>query len=97
LFSYPWTNAKDRAGVDCRLRFHDLRHRYASVLIEAGLDALTMKTLMGHSSITETYDTYRHLFPTQSERVAKAVAAARLRSDHGRPQAITDQATDQGG
>jgi integrase len=50
------------------LRFHDLRHRYASVLIEAGLDALTIKKLMGHSSITETYDTYGHLFPSQPPR-----------------------------
>jgi hypothetical protein len=52
---------------------------------------------MGHSSITETYDTYGHLFPSQLERAAKAVAAARRRSDLGRPQAITDQATDQNG
>jgi integrase len=89
--------AKDRAGVDHKLRFHDLRHRYASVLIEAGLDALTIKTLMGHSSITETYDTYGHLFPSQSERAAKAVAAARLRSDHGDSLPLTDQATDQNG
>ncbi len=56
------------------LRIHDLRHRYASTLIEAGLDALTIKTLMDHTSITETYDTYGHLFPSQIERAAQAVS-----------------------
>jgi hypothetical protein len=45
------------------------------VLIEAGLDALTLKTLMGHASVHETFDTYGHLFPNQSERAAAAVTA----------------------
>jgi integrase len=76
LFNDMWSKAKERAGVTRPLRFHDLRHRFASVLIEAGLDALTVKTLMGHSSIQETFDTYGHLFPSQSERAAKAIAAA---------------------
>lgn len=76
-FNHAWTKAKQRADVaDQSLRFHDLRHRYASVLIEAGLDALTVKTLMGHASITETFDTYGHLFPNQSERAAEAITAA---------------------
>ncbi len=76
LFGEAWTKAKERAGVERPLRFHDLRHRFASVLIADGLDALTVKTLMGHESITETYDTYGHLFPSQSERAAKAISEA---------------------
>jgi integrase len=95
VFHHAWTAAKDRAGVDRVLRFHDLRHVYASVLIEGGCDALTVKTLMGHSSITQTYDTYGHMFPSQSHRAAEAVSAARARSSHGYPQSLTDQTTDQ--
>jgi integrase len=76
-FNEAWTRAKEEAKVENpALRFHDLRHRYASVLIAAGLDALTVRTLMGHSSITETFDTYGHLFPNQSDRATQAVAAA---------------------
>jgi integrase len=75
LFGEAWTSAKQRTKIDRPLRFHDLRHRYASVLIADGCDALTVKTLMGHSSITETYDTYGHLFPNQAERAAQAVGA----------------------
>ena len=76
VFHVAWTKAKNKADIRQPLRFHDRRHRYASVLIAAGLDALTIKTLMGHASITETYDTYGHLFPSQSERAAKTLSEA---------------------
>jgi integrase len=76
-FNDAWNKAKIKAGIEnTALRFHDLRHRYASVLIEAGLDPLTVKTLMGHASITETYDTYGKMFESQSERAAQAIAAS---------------------
>jgi integrase len=76
VFNEAWAKAKNRADLARPLRFHDLRHRYASVLIAEGLDALTVKTLMGHASITETFDTYGHLFPDQSERAAEAIATS---------------------
>jgi integrase len=94
LFLDAWNKAKERAGIDRPLRFHDLRHRYASVLIAEGLDALTVKTLMGHSSITETVDTYSHMFPSQAERAAQAIAD---NVAQGRSRLFTDQATDQTG
>jgi integrase len=76
-FDQMWIKAKARAGMEHReLRFHDLRHRYASVLIESGLDALTVKTLLGHSSIEETFGTYGHMFPNQEERAALAISEA---------------------
>jgi integrase len=91
-----WTKAKDRGGLDRPLRFHDLRHRYASVLIASGLDALTVKTLMGHASITETYDTYGHLFPNQSERAAAAIAAAIHTASRTAPRTAEDITAGQG-
>lgn len=42
--------------------FHALRHFYASLLIEAGLPPKRVQYLMGHSSITITFDRYGHLF-----------------------------------
>jgi integrase len=96
LLGEAWTKAKDKADIRQPLRFHDLRHRYASVLIEAGLDPLTIKTLMGHASITETYDTYGHLFPSQSARAAKAISRAIHDPSRTAPRTNEDNAAGQG-
>ena len=61
MLGKAWTEAKERAGITRSLRFHDLRHRYASVQIEAKTYSSTIKTLMGHSSINETYDNHGHV------------------------------------
>jgi integrase len=45
------------------IRFHDLRHFFASKLIAQGETAKYVCDQMGHSSIQVTFDTYGHLFP----------------------------------
>ena len=57
--------------------FHEARHTYASICIAAALDAKTLSTYMGHSSIATTYDLYGHLFPG-SERQSAAMIDAFL-------------------
>ena len=42
---------------------HSLRHFQASVLIAKGSSAKEIMTVMGHSSVTMTFDRYGHLFP----------------------------------
>ena len=42
-------------------RFHDLRHTYATRLFELGVNAKTVQTLMGHSDIRITLNTYTHV------------------------------------
>lgn len=42
-------------------RFHDLRHTFASLLLQAGANLTTVKQLMGHSTIAITVDLYGHL------------------------------------
>jgi len=44
--------ARDQAGLN--LRFHDLRHTFATRLIEAGVDIITVQQLLGHYSVTVT-------------------------------------------
>lgn len=46
-----------------RIRFHDLRHTYAALLIRAGAHPKFIQHQLGHSSITTTLDTYGHLMP----------------------------------
>ena len=53
-------NACDRAGIK-NLRFHDLRHTFATRLVLAGVDLATVSKLLGHSSIQMTM---RYAHPT---------------------------------
>jgi integrase len=43
-----------------RVKFHDFRHSFASLLIEKGEDLNYIKEQLGHHSITITVDTYGH-------------------------------------
>ena len=47
---------------------HYLRHTYASILYEAGVDVLTAKELMGHSDIKTTLGIYTHLSREHKEK-----------------------------
>jgi len=61
--------ALKNAGVK-RIRFHDLRHTYATLMISAGCNIKVLQRQMGHSSIQTTLDTYAHLLPEAAEGVA---------------------------
>jgi integrase len=50
------------AGIR-RVRFHDLRHSFASLLLQNGESLTYVKEQMGHSSINVTVDIYGHLVP----------------------------------
>jgi integrase len=60
-----------RAELD-GVRFHDLRHTAASLLIAAGRSLQEVKDQLGHSSIRVTSDRYAHLYP--EARIAMADA-----------------------
>lgn len=70
LVSRIFEPALERAGLK-RIRFHDLRHTYASLCIAAGMDPKALQRAMGHSSISVTMDTYAHLFPGSFDRAVK--------------------------
>jgi site-specific recombinase XerD len=50
-----------------------LRHSYATILFEAGIEAKDAQALMGHSDISTTLETYSHLYPKESERALKVL------------------------
>jgi integrase len=51
-----------RAGIR-RIRFHDLRHTYATLLINQGANIKYISKQMGHASVQITLDRYGHLLP----------------------------------
>lgn len=55
---------KARAGVREDLRFHDLRHTCATLLLGDGINAKVVSEMLGHTSITITLNTYSHVLPT---------------------------------
>jgi integrase len=67
---YLWRKAKVAAQVDYRL--HDLRHFYASGLIAAGCDVVTVQRALGHGSASVTLDRYAHLWPDANDRTRQA-------------------------
>ena len=56
-----------RAGIDS-IRFHDLRHTYASLLLANGVPMKYVQHQLGHSSIKMTMDLYTHLLPEVNEQ-----------------------------
>lgn len=70
---YWWRKVRSAAGCD-QVRLHDLRHFYASGLIAAGCDVVTVQRALGHSSANITLSTYAHLWPTAEDRTRSAAA-----------------------
>lgn len=58
------------------LRFHDLRHTCASLLLEAGIPVPTVARLLGHASPSITMTVYAHMIRGSEERAAAALEAA---------------------
>lgn len=75
-FGHCWREAVKDAKLPAGTRFHDLRHFYASALIHANLNPRVIQARLGHASITETMDTYGHLFPESEELGRGAIETA---------------------
>ena len=66
-----WDHARRKAGLK-DVRLHDLRHSFASALVNAGRSLYEVQTLLGHSSLKMT-QRYAHL---SNESLMKAVSCA---------------------
>jgi integrase len=55
------------------LRFHDLRHTYAALMVAAGAHPKLLQAQLGHTSINVTLNTYGHLFPDAFADVGEAL------------------------
>ena len=52
------------------IRFHDLRHTHASILISEGVDLVKVSKRLGHANAKITLEYYAHLMPNEDDQVA---------------------------
>ena len=64
-----------RAGLPEGLRFHDLRHTCAALLVAQAAHPKAIMERLGHSSIQVTLDRYGHLFPSLDESLTEGLEA----------------------
>jgi integrase len=69
---FPWTRIKGRAILD-DLRLHDLRHSFASFLVNEGVSLYVVQGLLGHSQ-PRTTQRYAHLAQDTLNKAAEVVA-----------------------
>ena len=73
LHRYFWP-LLERAGLP-RIRFHDLRHSAATLLMSRGIHPKVVSEMLGHSQISITMDLYSHVLPTMQGEAAAAMEA----------------------
>ena len=61
-----------RAGLP-HIRFHDLRHTCATLLLGKGVHPKFVQELLGHATIAITLDTYSHVLPSMGDQAATAM------------------------
>ena len=64
----------DHAGCE-RVRFHDLRHTFATNALAHGMDIKTLSTILGHVSAATTLNTYSHITEEMRRQAAARIDA----------------------
>ena len=72
MFEHWWRTWADENGWE-GLRFHDLRHTHATLLISGGTDVKTVQMRLGHSSAEITMSCYAHAIPLSDTNAAESI------------------------
>jgi integrase len=69
-----WRKLNLKAEVKL-VRFHDLRHTAASLLLERGIHPRVVQEMLGHANVSTTLTVYSHVLPTLHRHAADAMDA----------------------
>jgi site-specific recombinase XerD len=69
---FSWNTARKKAGLD-DLRMHDLRHSFASAMVNSGMTLYDVKEILGHANI-KTTQRYAHLSNSRLRKAAESVS-----------------------
>lgn len=64
-----------KSNISSDVRFHDLRHTFATLLLVKGVHIKIISEMLGHSSIRITLDTYSHVVPSLQAEAISALDA----------------------
>jgi integrase len=101
----PWTLTRklerilERAAFP-HIRFHDLRHTCATLLLSKGVHPKFVQELLGHANISITLERYSHVIPAMGDQTRKAMedvlssnpsglSSKELRSKAGAPKLLS--------
>lgn len=70
-----WYRLLKKSGLP-KIRFHDLRHTHASLLLQQGVHPKIVSERLGHSNVNITLDTYSHVLPGLQQEAASTFGAA---------------------
>jgi len=73
LAATTWRTTADGVGLGSTTGWHECRHYFASLLIEAGESVKVVQARLGHKSAVETLDVYGHLWPDNEDATRAAV------------------------
>jgi integrase len=65
--------AQAKAKIEPPIRFHDLRHTAATLMLGAGINPKIASERLGHATIAITMDTYQHVSPSMQREAARRV------------------------
>lgn len=68
-FADPLKRPLERAGLPS-IRFHDLRHTCATILLSLGVHAKLVQELLAHATLSITLDTYSRVLPGMDDGLA---------------------------
>lgn len=76
-----------------KVRFHDLRHTFATMAIENGMDVKTLSAMIGHVSAETTLDIYSHITDTMQQQAAAKIDREIGGTDAEMPEASKSKAS----